>query len=42
MANSAGVDERRLVRDIIKGNRVAMQELYNLTVRKMTACALAM
>ena len=37
MANSAGVDERRLVRDIIKGNRVAMQELYNLTVRKMTA-----
>ena len=37
MANSAGVDERRLVRDIIKGNRVAMQELYNLTVRNMTA-----
>lgn len=37
MSNIAGADERRLIRDIIKGNRVAMQELYNLTVRRMTA-----
>ena len=37
MSNSAGVDEQRLVRDIIKGNREAMQELYSLTVGAMTA-----
>ena len=37
MSNIAGADEKRLIRDIIKGNRVAMQELYNLTVRNMTA-----
>ena len=37
MSNIAGADERRLIRDIMKGNRMAMQELYNLTVRNMTA-----
>ena len=36
MSNIAGADERRLIRDIMKGNRMAMQELYNLTVRNMT------
>ena len=35
MSNIAGADERRLIRDIMKGNRMAMQELYNLTVRNM-------
>ncbi|MBR5638534.1 MAG: RNA polymerase sigma factor [Muribaculaceae bacterium] len=37
MSNIEGADEKRLVRDIIKGNRGAMQELYSLTVRNMTA-----
>ena len=37
MSNIAGADEKRLIRDIMKGNRMAMQELYNLTVRNMTA-----
>ncbi len=41
MSNIAGADEkrliRRLIRDIIKGKRDAMQELYSLTVRNMTA-----
>ena len=37
MSNIAGADERRLIRDIMKGNRMAMQELYSLTVRNMTA-----
>ena len=37
MSNIAGADERRLIRDIMKGNRMAMQELYNLTVRNMNA-----
>lgn len=37
MSNIAGADEKRLIRDIMKGNRVAMQELYSLTVRNMTA-----
>jgi RNA polymerase sigma-70 factor (ECF subfamily) len=37
MTNSAGIDYQQLVHDIIKGNRVAMQEMYNLTVRNMTA-----
>ena len=37
MSNSAGANEQRLVRDIIKGNREAMQELYSLTVGAMTA-----
>lgn len=37
MSNIAGADERRLIRDIMKGNRMAMQELYSLTVRNMNA-----
>ncbi|MBR5087015.1 MAG: RNA polymerase sigma factor [Muribaculaceae bacterium] len=37
MSNIAGADEKRLIRDIMKGNRVAMQEFYSLTVRNMTA-----
>ena len=37
MSNIAGADEKRLIRDIMKGNRVAMQELYSLTVRNMNA-----
>lgn len=37
MSNIAGADEKRLIRDIIKGKRDAMQELYSLTVRNMTA-----
>lgn len=37
MSNIAGADEKRLIRDIMKGNRMAMQELYNLTVRNMNA-----
>ncbi len=37
MSSSAGTDEQRLVRDIIKGNRDAMQELYSITVGTMTA-----
>ena len=37
MSNIAGADEKRLIRDIMEGNRMAMQELYNLTVRNMTA-----
>lgn len=37
MSNIAGADEKRLIRDIMKGNRMAMQELYSLTVRDMTA-----
>lgn len=37
MSNSAGAKEQRLVRDIIKGNREAMQELYSITVGTMTA-----
>lgn len=37
MSNIAGADEKRLIRDIMKGNRMAMQELYSLTVRNMTA-----
>ena len=37
MSNFAGADEKRLIRDIMKGNRVAMQELYSLTVRNMNA-----
>lgn len=37
MSNIAGADEKRLIRDIMKGNRMAMQELYSLTVRNMNA-----
>ena len=37
MGNSAGFDEKRLVRDIMQGNRGAMQELYSRTVGAMTA-----
>ena len=37
MSNSAGFDEKQLVRDIMQGNRVAMQELYSRTVGAMTA-----
>lgn len=37
MGNSAGFDEKQLVRDIMQGNRVAMQELYSRTVGVMTA-----
>ena len=37
MSNIAGADEKRLIRDIMKGNRVAMQELYSLKVRNMNA-----
>ena len=37
MSNIAGADEKRLIRDIIKVKREAMQELYSLTVRNMTA-----
>lgn len=37
MSNIAGADEKRLIRDIMKGNRAAMQEFYSLTVRSMTA-----
>lgn len=37
MSNIAGADERRLIRDIMEGNRMAMQELYSLTVRNMNA-----
>lgn len=37
MSNIAGADEKRLIRDIMKGNREAMQEFYSLTVRSMTA-----
>ena len=37
MSNIAGADEKRLIRDIIKDKRDAMQELYSLTVRNMTA-----
>ena len=37
MSNIARAEEKRLISDIMKGNRVAMQELYSLTVRNMTA-----
>ena len=37
MSNIAGADEKRLIRDIMEGNRMAMQELYSLTVRNMNA-----
>ena len=37
MSNSAGFDEKQLVRDIMQGNRGAMQELYSRTVGVMTA-----
>lgn len=37
MSNIAGADEKRLIRDIMKGNRMAMQELYSITVRNMNA-----
>ena len=37
MSNIAGADEKRLIRDIMEGDRVAMQEFYSLTVRNMTA-----
>ncbi|MBO4721775.1 MAG: RNA polymerase sigma factor [Muribaculaceae bacterium] len=37
MSNIARAEEKRLISDIMKGNRMAMQELYNLTVRNMTA-----
>lgn len=37
MSKIAGADEKRLIRDIMKGNREAMQEFYSLTVRSMTA-----
>ncbi len=37
MSNIAGADEKRLIRDIMEGNRMAMQELYSITVRNMNA-----